>query len=110
MALLKDQDREHLLKEFEALQDPVKIMVFTQENECQYCAETRQIAEEVAGLSDNISVEVFDFVADQEVAEHYNIDKTFKDFLSTRVDRKSCSEKLKSEILVKIREIDEAGA
>jgi glutaredoxin-like protein len=75
MALLKDQDREHLLKEFEALKDPVKIMVFTQENECQYCAETRQIAEEVAGLSDKISVEVFDFVADQEVAEHYNIDK-----------------------------------
>jgi len=75
MALLKDQDREHLLKEFGALKDPVKIMVFTQENECQYCAETRQIAEEVAGLSDKISVEVFDFVADQEVAEHYNIDK-----------------------------------
>jgi len=75
MALLKDQDREHLIKEFEALKDPVKIMVFTQENECQYCTETRQIAEEVAGLSDNISVEVFDFVADQEVAEHYNIDK-----------------------------------
>ena len=75
MALLKDQDREHLLKEFEALKDPVKIMVFTQENECQYCVETRQIAEEVAGLSDKISVEVFDFVADQEVAEHYNIDK-----------------------------------
>ena len=75
MALLKDQDHEHLLKEFEALKDPVKIMVFTQENECQYCAETRQIAEEVAGLSDKISVEVFDFVADQEVAEHYNVDK-----------------------------------
>jgi len=75
MALLKDQDREHLLKEFGALKDPVKIMVFTQENECQYCAETRQIAEEVAGLSDKISVEVFDFVADQEVAEHHNIDK-----------------------------------
>ena len=75
MALLKDQDREHLLKEFEALKDAVKIMVFTQENECQYCAETRQIAEEVAGLSDKISVEVFDFVADQEVAEHYNIEK-----------------------------------
>jgi glutaredoxin-like protein len=75
MTLLKDQDREHLLKEFEALKDPVKIMVFTQENECQYCAETRQIAEEVAGLSDKISVEVFDFVADQEVAEHYNVDK-----------------------------------
>lgn len=75
MALLKDQDREHLVKEFAALQNPVKIIVFTQEMECQYCNETRQIAEEVAALSDKISVEVYDFVADKEVAEHYNIDK-----------------------------------
>lgn len=75
MALLKDQDREHLMKEFAALADPVKIIVFTQEMECQYCSETRQIAEEVAGLSDKISVDVYDFVADKEVAEQYNIDK-----------------------------------
>lgn len=33
MALLKDKDREHLIKEFEALKVPVKLVVFTQENE-----------------------------------------------------------------------------
>jgi glutaredoxin-like protein len=43
--------------------------------ECQYCAETRQIAEELAALSDKILVEVYDFMKDKEVAEHYNIDK-----------------------------------
>ncbi|MBN1218163.1 MAG: thioredoxin family protein [Anaerolineae bacterium] len=75
MALLKDQDREHLKKEFETLADPVKVLVFTQERECQYCHETRMIAEEVAALSDKISVEVYDLVADKEVAEHYQIDK-----------------------------------
>jgi glutaredoxin-like protein len=75
MALLSEQDQEHLRNEFAGLQTPVKLIVFTQEFECQYCRETRQIAEEVADLSDQISVEVYDFVADKEIAEQYNIDK-----------------------------------
>ncbi|NKQ36603.1 MAG: glutaredoxin [Chloroflexi bacterium] len=75
MSLLSEQDRETLTQEFEALTVPVKLIVFTQEFECQYCRETRQIAEEVAGLSDKISLEVYDFVEDQEIAEQYNIDK-----------------------------------
>lgn len=75
MSLLSEQDRETLIQEFEALENPVKLIVFTQEFECQYCRETRQIAEEVADLSDKISLEIYDFVADQEIAEQYNIDK-----------------------------------
>ena len=75
MALLSEQDQEHLRNEFAGLQQPVKLIVFTQEFECQYCRETRQIAEEVAELSDKIDLEVYDFVADKEIAEQYNIDK-----------------------------------
>jgi glutaredoxin-like protein len=75
MALLKEEDRQHLMKEFEALQNPVKLLMFTQELECEYCRETRMITEEVADLSDKISVEVYNFVTDEEVADKYNIDK-----------------------------------
>jgi glutaredoxin-like protein len=75
MALLKEEDRQHLIEEFEALKDPVKLLVFTQELECEYCRETRMIAEEVAELSDSISLEVYNFVTDKEVAEQYEIDK-----------------------------------
>ncbi len=75
MALLKEEDRQHLIKEFEALTNPVKLLMFTQELECEYCRETRMIAEEVSALSDSISVEVYNFVTDKEVAEQYNIDK-----------------------------------
>jgi glutaredoxin-like protein len=75
MALLKERDRKHLIREFEALREPVKLLMFTQEIECQYCSETRMISEEVADLSDKISLEVYDFVKDKEVAEHYNVDK-----------------------------------
>jgi glutaredoxin-like protein len=75
MPLLKEEDRQHLIKEFEALQDPVKLLMFTQELECDYCRETRMIAEEVTDLSDAISLEVYNFVTDKEVAEQYGIDK-----------------------------------
>jgi glutaredoxin-like protein len=75
MALLKEEDREFLIKEFEALPTPVTMIVFTQETECQYCRETRMIAEEIAGLSDNLSLQVYDFVKDKEIVEQYNIDK-----------------------------------
>jgi len=75
MSLLKEEDREHLINEFKSLQHPVKLVVFTQKFECQYCEETRMIAEEVAGLSDKISLEVYDFETDKEIAEQYEIDK-----------------------------------
>jgi glutaredoxin-like protein len=75
MSLLKEKDRQHLIKEFAALQAPVKILVFTQEMECDYCSDTRLIAEEVAGLSDKIALEIYDFVADRQMVEQYKIDK-----------------------------------
>ena len=75
MSLLREEDRQQLVKEFEALQNPVKLIMFTQELECQYCRETRMIAEEVAGLSDAISLEINNFITDKGVAEGYGIDK-----------------------------------
>jgi len=75
MSLLNDDIRNQVWDEFAALTNPVKMVVFTQEIECQYCKETRELIEEVAGLSDKLSVEVHDFVAGKSVAEEYGIDK-----------------------------------
>ena len=59
MALISPQDAEHLRSEFETqLVNPVKLVMFTQTIECQYCAETRQIAEEISELSDQITKDV----------------------------------------------------
>ena len=75
MALLSARDQEHLRREFQKLTQPVKLVVFTQAMECEYCRETRQIVDEVASLSDKIQVEVHDFVADAAVAEALGVDK-----------------------------------
>jgi glutaredoxin-like protein len=75
MPLIGERDRKILRQEFQHLSEPVKLVVFTQEMECQYCRETRQIAEELAELSDKLSVEVHDFLADQESVRAYQVDK-----------------------------------
>jgi glutaredoxin-like protein len=76
MSLLPDDKKELLRNEFkEKLVDPVKIVMFTQEVNCRFCSETRKIAQEMATLSDKISVEVYDFMADGEKAKQYGIDK-----------------------------------
>jgi len=76
MALISDKDAELLRREFaERMTLPVKLVMFTQETECQFCAETRQIVEELAGLSDKVTAEVFDLVADKAQVERFGIDK-----------------------------------
>ncbi|HSJ54068.1 MAG TPA: thioredoxin family protein [Anaerolineae bacterium] len=76
MALISAKDAEHLRNEFEAeLVSPVKILMFTQTVECQFCSETRQIVEEVAALSDKIEAVIYNFVSDKAVADLYGIDK-----------------------------------
>ena len=75
MSLLNEEIQSQLKDEFAGLTGQVKLVLFTQEMECQYCTETRSLAEEVAGLSDKIDVEVYDFVKDSEIVETYGIDK-----------------------------------
>ena len=47
------------------MENPVKIVMFTQEIECKFCSDTRQLAQEMATLNDKITVEVYDFVAER---------------------------------------------
>jgi len=76
MSLISKKDADFLRQEFENnLVSPVKMVMFTQSVECQFCSETRQIVEEIAELSDSVSAEILDFVADKATAELYGIDK-----------------------------------
>jgi len=76
MSLIPDDKKELLTNEFkEKLENPVRILIFTQEIECRFCSETRQLAQELAVLSDKITAEVYDFVADADKAKEYSIDK-----------------------------------
>ena len=74
--LVPDEHKQQLIGEFkEKLVNQVKIVMFTQELECQYCSEIRQLIKEVSSLSDKIRVEVYDFVADAEKARNFGVEK-----------------------------------
>jgi len=76
VGLIPDDKKELLKNDFkEKLEKPVRILMFTQEVECRFCSDTRELVQELATLNDKISVEVYDFVADAEKAKEYGVDK-----------------------------------
>jgi glutaredoxin-like protein len=75
MALLNAQIRKDVQAALADVHEPVVFKIFTQEIECQYCKETRELVQEVAELSDKLSVEIYDFVKDAAIAESLGVDK-----------------------------------
>lgn len=70
MPLINDTVKKQAQALLKTLANPVRLIVFTQEMECQFCRENRQLAEEVAGLSDKLTLETYNFLLDKEkVAE-----------------------------------------
>jgi len=57
------------------LKHPVGVILFEKIEDCETCADTRQLLEEVAGLSDKISLEVYDLKEKADVASQYHVDK-----------------------------------
>ena len=72
---LDDQIKAELSKQLSVLTKNVKLIMFTQELECQYCRETKQILTELSEVSDKISLEVKNFINDKTDAEKYGVDK-----------------------------------
>jgi alkyl hydroperoxide reductase subunit AhpF len=75
MALLKDKDKNKVTTAFKQITDDVTIVMFTQEFECPHCEMTRTLLKEVSKLSDRITIEVHDFVADKDLALQHGVDK-----------------------------------
>jgi glutaredoxin-like protein len=75
MPLLNDEIAGQVKEQLADLAGPVRLVMFTQTFECDYCAETRQLIEEVAQLSDQLTAEIYNFATDKEKAEEMGIDK-----------------------------------
>ena len=74
--MIADNDRDKLRLYLEkGMKDDVRLVMFTQEVECEFCKETREIVQLLSSLSGKIKVEVYDFVADAERARELRVDK-----------------------------------
>jgi glutaredoxin-like protein len=74
--LLNDDVRAQVSEAFENLQGTVQILFFGSKEQCEYCDDTLKLVEEVASLSDILSVQAFDVEADAAIANHYNVSLT----------------------------------
>jgi len=76
LGILPDSQMTRLKAELaKALVNPVTLTMFTQEIECDYCKETREIVEQIGSLSDKIKIQIFDLLNDKEKASDYQVDK-----------------------------------
>ena len=75
MPMLPDEIKQQVKEAFADIKNPVKLVIFTQTLECQYCKENRTLLEEIADLSDQVTAEVYNFVTDPEHVKKYGIEK-----------------------------------
>ena len=76
MAKLLNEDVVKQIEEaFAPMKEAVHIMFFGQKEGCSYCADTQQLLEEVAEISEKLSIEVYDLDDDADLAEKFNVDK-----------------------------------
>lgn len=65
---------QKLKQTFQDLKNPVKLIVFTQDFECLYCHQNRNLIQEVVKTSSLLSIEVYDFIADQDKVKQHGIE------------------------------------
>ena len=75
MAILSEHEREHIVETLGELERNVKLVFFTQDFECESCRQTHELLNELADLSDKMSLRVYDFIEDKEFVAKYQIDK-----------------------------------
>jgi glutaredoxin-like protein len=74
--LLNSEIIEQLENAFEQMNEPVHILFFGKESDCEYCEETLQLIEEIVGLSEKLSLSIYNIDEDAALAQQYNVDKT----------------------------------
>lgn len=75
MGMLRDQDIAEIKARLQGMVNPVKLVHFTQELNVEFGRETRELIKDLAGLSDKLSVEIYDFLLDKEKVAEYKIER-----------------------------------
>ena len=74
--LLNESIQSQVREAFEEIKNPVHILFFGTQEQCQYCADTLQLVEELTGLSGKLTLSTFDILEDAAIAENYHVELT----------------------------------
>ena len=72
---IDEETKQQLQIAFAKLATPVKLVFFTQRNSCPACEQQGKLLEEVASLSDNITLHIYDLVLHGDQSRNYRITK-----------------------------------
>jgi glutaredoxin-like protein len=76
MSLINEQDAAAIREQLAAgLTRPVQLALFVSAQSCEYCALTRELAEALCALHDDLTLAVYDLQADAERAALLRVDK-----------------------------------
>lgn len=75
MSLLNDEIKAQVREALADVKTPVRLLVFTQTLECQYCQQNRELIQDVASLSDQITAEVYNLIVDADKAREFKVDR-----------------------------------
>ncbi|MBI5951467.1 MAG: thioredoxin family protein [Chloroflexi bacterium] len=73
--LLNEQVIDQVKQVFAQMKEPVQLLFFGSRENCDYCAEARQLLEELAAVEEKIGVTVYDLQDNADVAAQFNVDK-----------------------------------
>ncbi len=73
--VLADLEKDIIRKKFVGLAGDLELIVFTQELECQFCKEVRELVLDIGALSPKIKTKIYDFVKNGDEDIKYNIKK-----------------------------------
>lgn len=71
--VFNEQLSQQVKEIFADMPNEITIALFTDSHGCQSCAETKGYMDEVAALSDKITLEVYDIERDADIAKLYNV-------------------------------------
>jgi len=73
--LLNDQVVGQIREAFQNLKEPVEILFFGRKDGCDYCDDTLKLAQEIADISELLTLKVYDLDSDAVIAGKYRVDK-----------------------------------
>jgi glutaredoxin-like protein len=73
--LLNEEILQQIEEVFAQLKEPVQVLYFGKDNDCDYCDDALQLIKEVVQLSDKLDLTIYDVQNDVAIAEQYKVDK-----------------------------------
>ena len=73
--LLNEQVVSQISQTFAQMKEPVQLLFFGTQENCEYCTDTRQLLEEVAAIDEKVKLSVYDLHDNADMARKFNVDK-----------------------------------